>query len=354
MLRYGVAFDLDGKRMQIAQKKDQMAHDPSFWQQSAQAAAFLKELKGLETFVATADRLAELRDDLLVAAELVSSDLSLLAEAAQILAQFEALIQQLEMEHLLAGELDHHDVLITIQAGAGGTESCDWAAMLWRMYERFAAKQQWPVAVVAVSPGEVAGIKSVEAELTGAMVYGHLRRESGVHRLIRISPFDAGARRHTSFASVQVTALVDEEVSVEILTKDLRIDTFRASGAGGQHVNKTDSAVRITHEPTGIVVQSQAQRSQHQNKEKCMQLLKAKLYEWQQAERDQAKSADAAPKADISFGSQIRTYTLHPFKLVKDHRSGYESSAPDAILAGDLHHLIQSHLRAEQSQGEDL
>ena len=321
-----------------------MSHDPQFWQHSTGSAAFLKELKTLETFVHTAETLATLDEDLQVALELAREDQSFVPEAESMLARYNTLINQVEMEHLLAGELDHHDALITIQAGAGGTESCDWAAMLWRMYERFIAKQNWHSHIVAENTGDVAGLKSIECEITGAMVYGHLRCESGVHRLIRISPFDTGARRHTSFASVHVTALISEDVEVEIVPKDLRIDTYRASGAGGQHVNKTDSAVRITHEPTGIVVQSQAQRSQHQNKEKCMQLLKAKLYEWQQAERDKAKNAEAAPKSNISFGSQIRTYTLHPFKLVKDHRSGFESSSPGAILDGDLNGIIRSHL----------
>lgn len=339
----GGIFDLEQKRLSIAQKKDKMSHDPNFWLDTQKSASLLKELKAAETFVEMVESLESVRDDLEVAIELATEDSGFIEEAWLVLARFDELIAHVEMTSFLSGPLDHHDAYLTIQAGAGGTESCDWAAILWRMYGRYADKKNWTCQVVAESVGEVAGIKSVACEISGSMVYGHLRQESGVHRLIRISPFDSGARRHTSFASVHVTALVNDDIEVEILAKDLRIDTYRASGAGGQHVNKTDSAVRITHHPTGIVVQSQAQRSQHQNREKCMQLLKAKLYEWQQQKIDQEKNADAAQKSSISFGSQIRTYTLHPFKLIKDHRSGYESTSPGAILDGDLAELIRSH-----------
>lgn len=321
-----------------------MSHDPDFWLSAEKSGAFLKELKRIEKFVAAAESLKAIDTDLEAALDLAREDSSFMGDLTALLKRHQELLTQLELENFLSGPLDRHDALLTIQAGAGGTESCDWAAMLRRMYERFAQKQGWECQEVSFVPGEAAGIKSVEIEILGNMAYGYLKGESGVHRLIRISPFDSSARRHTSFASVHLTPLVEEDVEVEILPGDLRIDTYRASGAGGQHVNKTDSAVRITHQPSGIVVQSQAQRSQHQNKEKCLQLLKAKLYHLQQEKLEQEKSADEAEKSRISFGSQIRSYTLHPFKLVKDHRSGFESTSPLAVLDGDLSAIIRSHL----------
>lgn len=343
-MNYGVIFDISSQEKKLADLEDQLANDPDFWQKSTSSGDFLKNMKSLEKFTQATRSLQTLRQDLLAALELAREDLAFLAEATTMLQKLEELTGQLEIQHFLSHSLDHHDALLTIQAGAGGVESCDWASMLWRMYDRFSQKNQWSCTVIAEHPGDTAGVKSVECEISGEMAYGYLKGESGVHRLIRISPFDSGARRHTSFASVHVTALVDDSINIEILPKDLRIDTYRASGAGGQHVNKTDSAVRMTHLPSGIVVQSQSQRSQHQNKEKCMKLLKAKLYEWEEQKKNEQLSKGVQEKSDISFGSQIRTYTLHPFKLVKDHRSSYESSAPEDVLNGNLSDIIRAYL----------
>lgn len=347
---FGVIFDLEGTKKKLSDLSDRMGRDPQFWQQSQEASKTLREQKALENTLKRASELKALKEDLEAAAELISEDPAFLQEAVDMLALFEQQLSSLELEILLSAPLDDHDAYLTIQAGAGGTESCDWASMLWRMYERFCQKMAWQMEMMAVSAGDAAGVRSVECKVSGERAYGHLKAENGVHRLIRISPFDSGARRHTSFASVQVSAAVDEAIEVQIHTKDLRIDTYRSSGAGGQHVNKTDSAVRITHEPTGIVVQSQSQRSQHQNREQCMQMLRSKLYQWQQRKQEEEREQSSAEKSAISFGSQIRTYTLHPFKLVKDHRTSYETSAASAVLDGDLSDFIKSFIAYEKNQ----
>lgn len=250
----------------------------------------------------------------------------------------------MEVESLLGDELDPNAAVLTINAGAGGTESCDWASMLMRMYTRFAERKGWKTTLIDVQDGDEAGIKSATIEFDGHLAFGHLKAESGVHRLVRISPFDSNARRHTSFASIFVTAVIDDNIEIDINPADLRIDTYRASGAGGQHVNRTDSAVRITHEPTGIVVQSQTQRSQHQNKDTCMKLLKSKLYELEIQKRNEQKASVEEQKNDIAFGSQIRSYVLHPYKMVKDHRTSSESHSPDAVLDGELDQFIKEFL----------
>lgn len=234
--------------------------------------------------------------------------------------------------------------ILTINAGAGGTESCDWTSMLYRMYLRFAERKGWQVEVHDVLSGEEAGIKNATIEITGDYAYGLLKAESGVHRLVRISPFDSNARRHTSFTSVFVTPVIDDTIEIEINPADLRVDTYRASGAGGQHVNKTDSAVRITHIPTGIVTASQTQRSQHQNRDNAMKLLRSALYEREMEKRRAALTAIENTKTDISFGHQIRSYVLHPYKLIKDHRTDYESHSPDDILDGKLDEFINEFL----------
>lgn len=257
-------------------------------------------------------------------------------------------LDMLEVESLLGEELDTNNTVLTINAGAGGTESCDWAAMLMRMYLRFGERKGWTSNLIDIQDGDEAGIKSATIEFEGHLAFGHLKAESGVHRLVRISPFDSNARRHTSFASVFVTAVIDDDIEIEVNPADLRIDTYRASGAGGQHVNRTDSAVRITHAPSGIVVQSQNQRSQHQNKDTCMKLLKSKLYELELSKREEKKSAVEDQKSDIAFGSQIRSYVLHPYKMVKDHRTLTESHSPDQVLDGDLDTFIKQFLVKNQ------
>jgi peptide chain release factor 2 len=236
------------------------------------------------------------------------------------------------------------NAIVTINPGAGGTESQDWAEMLYRMYTMWAASNDYSVELIETQPGEEAGIKSVTFQISGRHVFGLLSSERGVHRLVRISPFDANKRRHTSFASVYVLPEIDDEVTVEIKTEDIRIDTFRASGAGGQHVNKTDSAVRITHSPSGIVVTCQTDRSQHKNRDNAMRVLRAKLFEKMEAERKKEMEEMGGEKDDVSWGNQIRSYTLQPFKLIKDHRTNTETSNADAVLNGDIDIFIESYL----------
>ncbi len=262
------------------------------------------------------------------------------SEAEQLVQGVESELNALELQSLLGEELDSNSAVVTINSGAGGTESCDWASMLFRMYLRYAEKKGWQTEIIDLMEGDEAGIKSATIEVNGEYAFGMLKAESGVHRLVRISPFDSNARRHTSFASVFVSPIVDDEIEVEVNEADLRIDTFRASGAGGQHVNRTDSAVRITHLPSGIVVQSQTQRSQHQNRDKCMQLLKSRLYEMELEKRKAVQRQQEAEKSDIGWGSQIRSYVLHPYKLVKDHRTDFESREPDDVLDGSLDQFI--------------
>ena len=266
-------------------------------------------------------------------------------EAENLVGLLQKELDSLETQSLLGGELDQCSALLTINAGAGGTESCDWASMLLRMYLRYSEKNNWAVSIHDVQDGDEAGIKSATIELAGDFTFGLLKAESGVHRLVRISPFDSNARRHTSFASVFVSPVIDESFEIEVNPADLRIDTYRASGAGGQHVNRTDSAVRITHNPTGIVVQCQSQRSQHQNKDTAMKLLRSRLYEKELEERRKKQQDIENTKSDIGFGSQIRSYVLHPYKMVKDHRTNIENHAPSEVLDGELNHFIKAYLQ---------
>ena len=244
----------------------------------------------------------------------------------------------------MSNQNDNMDAYLEIHAGAGGTESQDWANMLRRMYTKWASTKKCKIQLISEHTGEEAGIKSSTIKISGDYIYGFLKYESGIHRLVRISPFDSGARRHTSFASVWVYPVVDENIDIEILEKDLRIDTYRSSGAGGQHVNTTDSAVRITHFPTKIVVQCQNERSQHKNKETCMNMLRARLYEFELQKKDKENQNLENSKSDIGWGHQIRSYVLHPYRLVKDNRTNYESSDPEKILDGDIDDFLESSL----------
>ena len=244
----------------------------------------------------------------------------------------------------MSNQNDNMDAYLEIHAGAGGTESQDWANMLRRMYTKWASTKKCKIQLISEHTGEEAGIKSSTIKISGDYIYGFLKYESGIHRLVRISPFDSGARRHTSFASVWVYPVVDENIDIEILEKDLRIDTYRSSGAGGQHVNTTDSAVRITHLPTKIVVQCQNERSQHKNKETCMNMLRARLYEFELQKKDKENQNLENSKSDIGWGHQIRSYVLHPYRLVKDNRTNYESSDPEKILDGDIDNFLESSL----------
>ncbi|CAN5889543.1 hypothetical protein BH20GEM1_BH20GEM1_02260 [soil metagenome] len=259
-------------------------------------------------------------------------------------------VERFEFRGMRREPEDLRGAILTVNPGAGGTESQDWAMMLLRMYTKWMEQNDYEFRIVDIQEGEEAGITRATVEVEGDYAFGYLKAEKGVHRLVRISPFDANARRHTSFASVFVYPDIAEEITVEILDKELKVDTYRASGAGGQHVNKTDSAVRITHLPTGIVVQSQAERSQHRNRETAMRLLKARLYQYLKAEREKSREELEAEKKEIAFGSQIRSYVLHPYTMVKDHRTGWETSDVEGVLAGDITPFMEEYLR--QGAGE--
>jgi peptide chain release factor 2 len=272
------------------------------------------------------------------------SDADLLAEVNALSAQTEKRLSALELKNMLGGEQDGSDAIVMIHSGAGGTESADWVAMLYRMYQRWAEAHDFKLATLDVLPGEEAGLKSVAFEVSGPYAYGYLKTENGVHRLVRISPFDAAKRRHTSFASVFVYPDVEDSIEIDINEADLKIDTFRSSGAGGQHVNTTDSAVRITHLPSGIVVSCQNERSQHKNKSTAMKMLKAKLYEKERLEREAERDKVNAQKQRIAWGSQIRSYVLHPYQLVKDHRTEHETGNTERVLNGELDDFIEDAL----------
>ena len=252
--------------------------------------------------------------------------------------------KKIEVKCFLSNENDTMDTYIEFHAGAGGTESQDWAEMLRRMYMKWALEKNYNVDLISEHKGDEAGIKSSVIKISGEYIYGYLKAESGIHRLVRISPFDSGARRHTSFASVWVFPVVNEDIEIDILEKDLRIDTYRSSGAGGQHVNTTDSAVRITHIPTKIVVQCQNERSQHKNKDTCMNMLKARLYEFEIQKREKENENIESSKLDIGWGHQIRSYVLHPYRLVKDNRTNYESTNPEKVLDGDIDKFLETSL----------
>jgi len=274
-----------------------------------------------------------------------------IAEAEQDLERLREAVAKRQLESLLSGEADANDCYLEVHAGAGGTEAQDWAEMLTRMYLRWAEGHGFKVEWLEESPGEEAGIKSATLRIRGHNAYGWLKTESGVHRLVRISPFDSQARRHTSFASVWVYPVVDDTIEVTIEDKDLRVDTYRASGAGGQHVNRTDSAVRITHHPTGIVVQCQNDRSQHKNRAEAMKMLRARLYEYELRKREEQAQAEAEAKTDIGWGHQIRSYVLQPYQMVKDLRTSVETSNVDAVLDGDIDSFLESSLAQRLDRG---
>ncbi len=267
------------------------------------------------------------------------------AEADAALKKLEADYRRYELQALLSEPFDIHNAYVNINAGAGGTESCDWAMMLYRMYTRYCEEHGFTVELLDMQRGDEAGIKSASLYVTGPYAYGYLKAERGVHRLVRISPFDSAKRRHTSFAALDVVAEVDDEIEVEINEKDLRVDTYRSSGAGGQHVNKTDSAVRIVHLPTGIVVQCQAERSQHSNRDKCMKMLRAKLYEYEADKKRREMEKFYGEKGEIAWGRQIRSYVLQPYTMVKDHRTDFEVGQADRVLDGELDGFIEAYLR---------
>ena len=325
---------------------NKLIEKPNFWENRIEAEKILKEKKNYDTLINSQKKFEkELKD---------SYDLFLLANEEkdkniiqEILVKFKNLrdeIKKLEVKCFLSNENDTLDSYLEFHAGAGGTESQDWAEMLRRMYMKWATNKDYKIDLISEHRGDEAGIKSSIIKISGAYMYGWLKSESGVHRLVRISPFDSGARRHTSFASVWVYPVINEDIDIEILEKDLRIDTYRSSGAGGQHVNTTDSAVRITHVPTKIVVQCQNERSQHKNKETCMNMLKARLYEFELQKRKKESENIESSKSDIGWGHQIRSYVLHPYQMVKDNRTNHESSNPNKVLDGEIDSFLENSL----------
>ncbi len=345
-MTFGGIFDLAEKAARLAELDARIAV-PGFWEDQTQARDVMREITRLKSQIETWDGLEGAAAEAVELAELVDPDDSdMLTDVEREIDELATRLDALEIQLLLGGEYDAHDAFLTIQSGAGGTESQDWAEMLLRMYSRWAEQRNYRTNVVEVSPGEEAGIRSATLQLEGDFAYGYLKAERGVHRLVRQSPFDAGHRRHTSFARVDVVPVLEEAEEVEIDPADLRIETFRAGGHGGQHVNKTDSAVRITHGPTGIAVSSQNQRSQHQNREVAMQVLRARLLERELAESESEQARLRGELKAVDFGSQIRSYVLHPYRMVKDVRTGVEVGNARAVLDGDLDQFIDSYLRA--------
>jgi peptide chain release factor 2 len=316
----------------------------NFWANQAQAQSILKEIAIEKRWVEDADKLEKDLSDLEEMQELAGEDQELASEVSQMQADLEKRLDEFETRTLLSDPDDPRDALLSIHPGAGGTESQDWAEMLLRMYTRFSEQHGFEADMIDYQGGDEAGIKSATLEIKGEYAYGMLKSESGVHRLVRISPYDANSRRHTSFASVFVFPEVGEEIEIDIKPDDLRIDTYRASGAGGQHVNKTSSAVRITHLPTNIVVQCQTERSQIKNRESAMKVLRARLYQLAREEEEKKKAEVEKTKKKIEWGSQIRSYVFHPYNMVKDHRTECETSNTEAVMDGDIDEFISAYL----------
>lgn len=320
---------------------------PGFWDDQERAQKIMQKVSNLKDRVSAFEEVERSYEDLTALVDLgeEEEDAELAAEARSELAGLKARLKKMELEVLLSGPYDSSNAIVTLHAGAGGTEAQDWVEMLLRMYTRWAEDRGYKVNVMDMLQGDEAGIKSVTIGVEGLYAYGYLKSEKGVHRLVRISPFDAAGRRHTSFASVDVLPEVEEDINVEIKPEDLRIDTFRSGGAGGQHVNKTDSAVRITHLPTGIVVQCQSERSQISNRNTAMKLLKARLLDLELQKKEQELAALRGEQREIAWGSQIRSYVFHPYRMVKDHRTGVEVGDVDSVMDGNIDQFISAYLQ---------
>jgi peptide chain release factor 2 len=318
---------------------------PSFWDDPDSSQVIIQENKMLQRRLDLWRGLTQQHEELEVLIEIAEEgDESVFPDIKKLVDTFQKCLDEIEFEQMLSGEHDRSNAILSINAGAGGTEAQDWADMLLRMYLRWCERHEYTTQLVDILPDQEAGIKSATITISGEYVFGFLKAEIGVHRLVRISPFDTGKRRHTSFASVMVIPEIDEHIDIEIDEDDLRIDTYRSSGAGGQHVNVTDSAVRITHLPTGIVVQCQNERSQHKNKAQAMKILRARLYELRQQEHDEQMEKLQGEKRVIAWGSQIRSYVMHPYQMVKDHRTNHETSNVTAVLDGELDEFIRQYL----------
>lgn len=334
------------KEARVKELEELMA-GPHFWDDNEAAKKIIDECRKLKMWTVPYREVKGSFHDVasLLPEACEAEETALVQDLLKELDRIEKRLGELEVQKMLSHEMDDSNCFLEINAGAGGTEACDWASMLARMYQRWVSRHGWTIEVIDTVDGEVAGIKSVTFKVSGPFAYGYAKAEKGVHRLVRISPFDANARRHTSFASVDVTPEINDEIEISIRPEDLRVDTFRSSGAGGQHVNKTESAVRITHNPSGIVVSSQAQRSQVQNREFCMKMLRSKLYELQLEERQQSLKAMGGEKKEIAWGSQIRSYTFQPYTLVKDTRTKYEMGNVQAVMDGDIDEFIFAYLK---------
>ena len=321
--------------------------EPDFWDDPQKSQEYMKQLSSMKEDVAVYARLEELFEEIETLIELgdEENDPSLVPEVQSTMDEFVQKYDAIRLKTLLSGEYDKDNAIVTLHAGAGGTESCDWAGMLYRMYMKWADKKGFSVEVLDYLDGDEAGVKSVTFQVNGENAYGYLKSEKGVHRLVRISPFNAAGKRQTSFVSCDVMPDIEEDLDVEIRDEDLRIDTFRSSGAGGQHINKTSSAIRITHIPTNIVVQCQNERSQFQNKDKAMQMLKAKLYLLKQQENAEKASGIRGEVKEIGWGNQIRSYVLQPYTMVKDHRTGAETGNTNAVLDGNIDLFINAYLK---------
>ena len=351
----GGIFDWDRALLRL-DELNVKAEDPNFWNRPAEAQKAMRERTQIETAVSATRKLERDLDDAVTLSELADEekDEPAIEEARRMIADVFGRAKQVELESLLSGEADPNDCYLEIHAGQGGTEAQDWAEMMARMYTRWAERKGYKVEYLEESAGEGAGLKSVTFLISGMNAYGWLKTESGVHRLVRISPFDSNARRHTSFSSVWVYPVVDDTIEIEIDEKDCRIDTYRSSGAGGQHVNKTDSAVRITHIPTNVVVQCQSQRSQHQNRAKCWEMLRARLYELELEKQEAKLATQEAAKTEIGWGHQIRSYVLQPYQMVKDLRTDVETSDAQGVLDGDLDKFMAASLAARIKTGADV
>lgn len=321
--------------------------EQGFWDNPEQSQNTLKELKVLKDSFTNYSELASLKEEIEMLMEMIEeeNDVSMVSEVAEMMEQFTTRFDSVRISTLLSDEYDNSNAILRLNAGAGGTESCDWASMLLRMYNRWADSKGYTVETLDYLDGEEAGVKSVTIQINGENAYGYLKSEKGVHRLVRISPFNANGKRQTSFVSCDVMPDIEDDIDIEINEDDLRIDTYRSSGAGGQHINKTSSAIRITHLPTGIVVQCQNERSQHQNKDKAMQMLKAKLYLLKQQENAEKEAAIRGEVKEIGWGSQIRSYVLQPYTMVKDHRTNAESGNAQSVLDGNIDLFLGEYLK---------